>query len=71
MRGWELVSEEAMKGDLYGGEVCARVNMLGERLVFQEVLLFVFFLNCALRGTMVHSGTPGPKAPGTFKQTHI
>ena len=31
----------------------------------------IFFLNCTSRGTKVHSGTPGPMAPGTLKQTHL
>ena len=35
------------------------------------VVFFFFFLNCTSRGTKVHSGTPGPMAPGTLKQTHL
>ena len=46
-----------------------------DRLVVILVLLspksppssfFFFFFNCTSRDTNVYSGTPGPKAPGTF-----
>ena len=46
--------------------------ILHSGLQFQDHLMarvrrafFFFFLNCTSRGTYVHSGTPGPEAPGT------
>ena len=56
---------------------CGAVVRLGEKGKFEglwgggvvevedEGFFFFFFLNCTSRGTCVHSGTPGPEAPGT------
>ena len=47
-------------------------NQSAEGRLNQEMLgVFFFFFKCISRGTIVHSGNPGPPAPGTLEQSRV